>query len=719
MTITNPSNYTKDTDSWVHGTFVVSLGDNGSGNPVDYNTYLAILQHNQLDSLYGLSPLVPALEPNMQNLLGRGTGANTGLPTYMAHSKCRDTTLGGNDAINCYYQYNETDDPPHPFTLPENHNLSSGMGRVYSETIDDYQQILYITFGLPVFNNLSSFYNDALNSEMADLVNKGTAGPTVLAKLQAMVQAGVTSLVNLPHLPWLYLKYAVFQDVTNVPITKYYDFSNRMDLYYKYVQTILTHLSVNMGFMNEAATAAASPTPTGTSIPTTTEAEALAASQITQGTNTIGVPSIFQTFHMDILQIMNRRASFMLSTGQVLAPSTMTTDQAMLAQTQAMTSQTPPSAAASPTAQAVANLTAAAATAGSSYQSFTNNLFMPLTQFSEGFVGTVYNALAYVGFRVEKSTDSSESVSNSIGTSEVAGFINSKSQAVRDAKFNAMYGKTGSATLDMIGDFLGKVANKTSAFIDNTAGTEGLTALATGSGMIDIPEVWKDSSMSKSYSFNLHLRSPYGDPLSVIQSLYTPLAMLLAAALPRSTGHASYSTPFICRAYCKGMFAVPLGMIESMSIKRGSDVNGWTYQRLPTAIDINFTIKDLSPCMYMGMADLTVQSGIGGLGEFDPTNLTDVWNGAFGGNGNFQEYLLTLSGMGLAERVTMLPQLKRKAKMLLQTLIDFRLNPFHWDSVLGNSFPVRLLSAIIPITRIPAVLTGQQSATSVTGIPNN
>ncbi len=670
MTITNPQSYTKDTDQWVHGTFIVSLGADATGKPIDYNTYVQIVQNNQKDELYG-NGITPTLESNMANIVNGATDGSGPLPVYYSHSKCRDTSLGGNDAINCYYQYNETDDPPHPFTMAET-SASTGMGRVYSETIDDHQQILYMTFGIPVFNNLAGFYQDALDKQIADLTNTGTT-TTLLKKLGAMASVVISTLGRIPSMPIVEIE-SILQRNINTTITKYYDFSNRMDLYYKYVQSILTHISINMGFMNDANLLQTNPASNGTGgvINDTTFLQQAQGAVANSGGDA-GLPDMFKTFHMDILQIMQRRASFMQPlSGFTNTNANFTTDYAVQQMTLASN---------------------ALKKRGKDTQTqYDISMLNPLEKLVSGFVSTTYNALLYVGFRIERSTDSSESISNQIGPSAISSFVNDKMQASRSAKFDAMYGRTGIGWLDSFSNMLGGLDNNQTEKIDNTKGFDGLTALATGSGMIDIPDVWKDSSVSKNYSFEMKLRSPYGDPLSIMQSLYVPMMLIMAAALPRAIGNASYTTPFICRAYCKGMFSVPLGMIENMTIRRGSDVNGWSYQRLPTSIDISFSIKDLSPCMYMAMGDLSNQ---------DPLNPKSIWNSMFGNNSAFQEYLLTLSGMGIAERSLWVLNLKRKVKLGIQTVIDQRLNPYYWDALLGNTSFGKYISAIIPTTKLP------------------
>jgi hypothetical protein len=263
--------------------------------------------------------------------------------------------------------------------------------------------------------------------------------------------------------------------------------------------------------------------------------------------------------------------------------------------------------------------------------------------------------------------------------------LSSRRQAAAQAKHSVMNG-------EIIGGPIGTVLEGVASFIKgmvegagDALNLQGVGATILGAGEIDIPEIWQGSSFSKNYTFSMQLRSPYGDPVSIMQSIYVPLALILAGAVPRAIGPNAYTSPMLCRAYSKGMLGIPLGMIDSVQIKRGSDQHGWNFQRLPTSIDLSFTIKDLSPAMYMGMDD--------GQGLFETVA---------GENSSFQEYLQTLGALGLNERIRWQYKIRRKGEILLKIAWHNKLSPEAMGmNMAANSFTGRVLSAIYPRTGLP------------------
>ena len=201
--------------------------------------------------------------------------------------------------------------------------------------------------------------------------------------------------------------------------------------------------------------------------------------------------------------------------------------------------------------------------------------------------------------------------------------------------------------------------------------------LTQGNGFLDMPEVWKGSSFNRSYSFTIQLRARYGDPVSIYQSIYIPLCMLLAAAMPRSIGDSMYTSPFLVKAYSKGMFSIPCGIIESMTIQRGKDEFGWSNVHLPTSVDVSLSIKDLTPTFFLSMQD---------IGLFDTLSRND----------NFLEYLDTLSALGITERIFMWPKVMRKLTAALLIKRNTMFNSNYWGMRIGRNNFARAIAATTP-----------------------
>lgn len=643
--ITTREAYTRDDYDWIKATFTVTVG-------ADFASYAAIVAYASEDEAFGGG--TPAVDPAVREMLADGQI----LPVFFSRRKCRDTSLGGNDAINCFPQFCENDDIMHPFTTVRD-NDPRGLGRVYSEMHDDQQQIMYLSFGVPVFSNLAAFYKDAVISDLADLMNTGATQ----AKIGELLGNALSTFITLPALPLMYIN-RILGGLTRARVTKYYDFADKMPLYYRCVNSILVHLAVNLGLANDAAATGGRPYEGGvTGNNTTTNATALQTLAQVQGEggDGAGLPDVFREAGFDILRIMLRKHAMEEGTSVSQFGST---DQALLASV-----HRPP------------------ATVAEGDRTWTEDLISSfagaLDDFSTGLSGGLYGAHRFVGFRIERSTDSTESLSNQVGPSEIAQTLNSKAQGARQISFGAMNGNFGGGFVEQLAQSAMGALGDLMTGVAQGFGVDGLKSVLTGSALVDIPDVWQNSAFSRSYNFNINLRATYADPVSIMQDLYVPTACLLGGALPRAAGTNSYTQPFLCRAYCKGMFAVPMGIIDSMTIRRGGDTHGWNTHRLPMAIDISFTIRDLSPAMFLAVGD------------------SSIWQEVFGQTSSFQEYLLTLSGMGLMDRLSYYADLKRRAQRLLNIVYNRHNNPTYWGLALADTPPGRVLSQLIPTTRIP------------------
>lgn len=86
--------------------------------------------------------------------------------------------------------------------------------------------------------------------------------------------------------------------------------------------------------------------------------------------------------------------------------------------------------------------------------------------------------------------------------------------------------------------------------------------------------------------------------MSIFLNILVPIYHLLAFVLPRQSASQAYYSPFLIRAWYKGLFNVDMGIITNMSITKGSE-GEWTDDGLPTVAEVSFTIKDLYNGMFM------------------------------------------------------------------------------------------------------------------------
>lgn len=93
--------------------------------------------------------------------------------------KFTDTTLGGNFALNPPPQYCTNGDPVTKRYIDilngtdDNMPYDRGMGRWYSEVIDDNAVLLHMRFGLPVYNSLAQFFGNFYNSDASSIARTG------------------------------------------------------------------------------------------------------------------------------------------------------------------------------------------------------------------------------------------------------------------------------------------------------------------------------------------------------------------------------------------------------------------------------------------------------------------------------------------------------------------------------------------------------------------
>lgn len=137
-------------------------------------------------------------------------------------------------------------------------------------------------------------------------------------------------------------------------------------------------------------------------------------------------------------------------------------------------------------------------------------------------------------------------------------------------------------------------------FYSNKDMGQVMQTFSTTNGMkVVYPELWSDSSFSKTVNINFEFISPYGDPMSIFQYVMVPFACLLCFAMPRQADENGFVSPFFIRADIPGLFTSDFGLITDFTWTRGGNNDLWTKDGLPRAISGSFTIADLYPFLSM------------------------------------------------------------------------------------------------------------------------
>ncbi len=206
---------------------------------------------------------------------------------------------------------------------------------------------------------------------------------------------------------------------------------------------------------------------------------------------------------------------------------------------------------------------------------------------------------------------------------------------------------------------LGSVADGLGGGIVNSISQGGIQSILDG-GKIVFPELWADSQYSRSYSIDLKLRSPDNDSLSIFLNVLKPYCKLLCFTLPHMVEDNvnTYRTPFITRAYCKGLFNVDLGMITAMSVNKGATCC-WNDDGLPTQIDISLELTDLYSSLTMTgyVKDSLADGGIlSGPIKQVANSFKQTYN--IVNNTAYMDFLANMAGLNVNEM-----EFGRKAKM--------------------------------------------------------
>ena len=706
--------------------------------------------------------------------------------------KFTDTTIGGNFAINAPPQFTrfadirvggseeyrsgarntsgvrwmrstgnwmaQGDHPNSAYTTP-----SAGMGRFYSEGIDDFGQDLVMRFGVPEYNSLTQFF---LNFYSTDAALMARTGRTL--DLFATAGRAVGFLLALPLQPVI-LGGQIVKFLGAWPASKYYYMKPTMYPYWTAVNTIVNGIAVNIGMIPQALT----PTQAKTM---GVDSNYLGNQQDVLNEYARVLPDVFlggqqkssanrPVMGLDVYAIANRAQRIANSYNEKivnkidnlrsaddlnsamrqfrddmfhrggLGPvesggiesyrktylaaernrADAVSNYVKLDGTPAATAtddlQSPSGASVDEQISKDANVEVESVAPDGSRDWYNMADDTSGSTQNGSWFGSLRNMFEaerrdgaqYVTFRVSYSGTTGESFSSSVEESQISQKFNSASSSARSARFDWANGQLGLPGVDQV---IGAVKSFVTGTLDGIQ-MSGLMALG-GNAFVDIPKTWNGSTAQlPKAEYTIKLRSPYGSRMSRLMNLYIPLAMLLAGALPLSTGKRSYTSPFICEAFCRGRHAIRLGMIDSMSITRGTGNMGWNMDGDALGIDVTFSIVDMSTVMHLpihtnfGYTDKFLQGAgdlLGGIGGQELAAY--LQKGTYDDDNAFTDYLAVLGSLSWQDMIYANRRWRLARYRQMQNWSSWK-SPARVASWMGHTQIGRLINAISTETDRP------------------
>lgn len=581
-----------------------------------------------------------------------------------ASLKFTDTTIGGNFCINPPPQFTRTADPK----CRSRYNASKGMGRYYSEAIDDNSQVIHMRFGVPQFNSLTTFFTGFYNTGAGRLARTGRAGGFFYSL--GRVAGFVVAIASWPIFLAVYGTQAAglaYRFAMGKPASKFYYMKPTMALYWNAVTTIVNHIATNKGI-----------------VPRIFESEAntklgIGLSEADRKTYAKMMPGIIdENGGVDVYKIANR-AQRLARQHYKNMEAALNKENGDIASAIKSVFNMNLSDENKPTLKSylekwLANQQSDDTKSKEAVEALPD--YNPDVKEDDGLMALVKAELddgsMFASFRVNYTGSVSESFSNSVTDSEIANNFNSMSSQSRSTSFNFAGGN--------ISELIGGAVNGVKDFVAGMAdqfSVQGLGALA-GAAFVDIPKHWQSSMASLPRStYTMTLNAPYGNPMSRFLSQDIPLAMLLGGALPLSTGKQSYTSPFLVELYDKGRCQVRLGMIDSLSVTRGTGNLGFTNEGQCLSMEVSFSIIDMSTIMHMPISE-------GFSFSYDTA--------FFDEDTTFTDYMAVLAGMDLADQVYSWRKLKINITRQMKHWDSF-FSVSHFVSWAGDTGPARLASA--------------------------
>lgn len=628
-----------------------------------------------------------------------------------ANMKFTDTRLGANIGINPRPQFCQYSDVPVEGKLKRNKpsisdfNGNYGMGRQYSEFIDDAAQRVYMTFGVPQYNSIWQFFSAAYETNQATLARTGRA--TSLFYKAGNLIGSAALFYAFPLLSvGLYINKLLNFFIAR-PKSKFYNLKPTMEIYWNCVNQLVTAMAVNRGILPKFLS-----DEDGQRIGRPYKLDDEYLTYLSTFMPDIFLNGGLGDKRFDIISVSTRAqrlADRVLQDAYESTTSDVNTDW-----TGYVNKEMGTGAHATPITDINGNITIGAKVDNAVYLSSIIDQFVNFIVDKTSFLSTsedvkrgmeidpranlgdkataeqksraqtegegffaqldaqLRNGALFATFIVDHTGPQSESWSNAVTESELSQKLNGIVSSAAEARFTAMEGNIVSGIAgQVVGAVASAVTDTASGFLSGiTGGISDVFQGLAGAGYIDIPKHWQSSSFNATRAnYTMQLITPYGNPISQLMAIDIPLAMLLAGALPRSIGKSAYTAPFLCQIFDRGRCQIRLGMIEQLSFTRGTSHLSFNDEAKAMCVDVSFSVVDLSSIMHMPLSSGGIFDGIDM--SMDEDNI-------------LQDYMAVLTGLSVEQQIYDIPKGKlRLAKQLMN--ISRITSPAHWAAIFGNS----------------------------------
>lgn len=634
-----------------------------------------------------------------------------------AEFKFSDTTIGGNMVINPLPQFTKLADP----RIKGLYKSSEGMGRYYSEAIDDKKRYITMCFGVPSFNALSTFYRGFYDHTAATVARTGRSPSLFYRAGQAIgFVAGFLS-------PWLVLYSlgsAFIRSALSQPSSKYYFFKSAMPVYWNGVSMMANDIATKTQLITRRL-GVPQQTPGDNRTPSLGDDDLRAINSSVydvidsydedtgdgNGINVYAVSTRYGRIQRRAFKALQDYYASRTLPSDFSATATGAGDELLLQVSNAInvagikkpkvpyqtyldnwSSGSAPGSLTPATAGEISvNPTANDPNAPTPPQGTQDLLTENSISQNPGDIDSWLSFLAaelddgaqYVSFRVENTGDAGESFTNSIGESEILSKINSISGSARNTRFSAGDGNiVGGPVGTMIGA-VGSAVKDVAMGAANSLGVDGIAALG-GNAFADIPKQWQQSTATLSrMNYRIKLVSPYGNKYSKFVNIWLPLCMLLCGALPLSAGQNSYTSPFLCQLYDRGRAQTRLGMIDQISVSRGGMNLAFNQIGEPMSVEVTFGVVELSNILHMPIA-----KGFNPLSELSISSIFD-------NESLYNDFIATLTSLSLTEQIYVGERMKIGITKYMKNLDSWFSVP-HAMNWVGDLGPMRVISALFP-----------------------